>query len=75
MVMTINSIYKETTEQISKNEHRLDGMVAFKLKNLAKDMSLKEDAEGLVEMHNMLVKLDGIMKKANSLYLGNGAKG
>lgn len=74
MIMTINSIYKQTLEQISKNEHRLDIMVAFKLKSLANEMNLKDDAQGLVDMHNTLIKLDGIIKKANELYLSNSAE-
>ena len=74
MIMTINSMYLETIEQIAKNEHRLEIMVVSKLRGLAKEMVSKEDAEGLAEMHNTLIRLDNVMKKANTLYLGNGAE-
>lgn len=74
MIMTINSVYAETLDQIIKNEHRLDIVVVSKLKGLAREMNLKEDTEGLAELHNTLVRLDNVMKKANALYLGNSAE-
>jgi hypothetical protein len=72
--MTINSIYVETLDQITKNEHRLEIVVVSKLKGLARELTLKEDIQNLTELHNTLVRLDGIMKKANQLYLGNEAE-
>jgi hypothetical protein len=74
MIMTINSIYVETLDQITKNEHRLEIVVVSKLKGLARELTLKEDIQNLTELHNTLVRLDGIMKKANQLYLGNEAE-
>ena len=74
MLLTINPIYSETLYQIAKNEHRLDIVVVSKMKILAKDMLSKENAEGLAEMHNTLVRLDNVIKKANDLYIfGNDA--
>jgi hypothetical protein len=74
MLLTVNSIYSETLYQIAKNEHRLDIVVVSKMKILAKDMLSNENAEGLAEMHNTLVRLDAVIKKANDLYiLGNDA--
>lgn len=74
MLLTINSIYNETLYQIAKNEHRLDIVVVSKMKILAKDMLSKENAEDLAEMHNTLVRLDNVIKKANDLYIfGNDA--
>ena len=73
MIMTINSMVNSALEKITKNEHRLQPIVAEKLKSLVKKASQDEDHYTLQEVNNSMVHFDTVMNMANNLFLGIGA--
>lgn len=57
MIVTINSVYKDTLEELKRSEGILDKTAVSDLNRLADDLKLKEDVGGLASLHNNLLKL------------------
>lgn len=65
MIVTINSVYKDTLEELKRSEGILDSTAVSDLNRLADDLKLKEDVKELASLHNNLLKLRRAVDSVN----------